>query len=67
MVLAGILAAALPETAGVATPETLNQAPQRSAAEDARLVRLCCHDVQQLCVQCWCLFVGVAWASRSLD
>ena len=39
MVLAGILAAALPETAGVATPETLNQAPQRSAAEDARLVR----------------------------
>ena len=41
MVLAGILAAALPETMGVATPETLNQAPQRSAADDARLVRLC--------------------------
>ncbi len=55
MVLAGILAAALPETMGVATPETLNQAPQRSAADDARLVRCAvvpCCDMQTICVQC---------------
>ena len=41
MVLAGILAAALPETMGIATPETLNSQPsQRGAADDVRMVRI---------------------------
>ena len=48
MVLAGILAAALPETMGVATPETLNQAPSRGAADDARLVRSFCNSANLL-------------------
>ena len=48
MTLAGILAAALPETLGVATAETLSQPLLRGSPDDARMVSHSCRCCQRM-------------------